>query len=334
MFGKTLYDIIGVSTDASQEEVRGAYRLRFKVMHPDRFDKSRQNKEWELANELLKELNHAYDILGNANLRRQYDRELGIADNSQSRSEDSKPTPSAPAEQVPEFVSGETQFDFLPSSIKLWLTTPHKHGAGHVFEIKTVWPCANYATVWAFLGSYIVFATFIQELSDTTMYWRGAITVFTAFIHGAFINWILRRHMAPVGCFALVTALYVVRVNFKRVQFWSLTELTEVKLEGTRSDVAHKLANGSPVAIEDFLFPASKVVLKFANHIETFSLRRGRSGKLFVNVLLESQQRLRDAIARRDLTYFQSGADFRGPKLQPISDSRKTPNKGGPAVIG
>ena len=71
-----LYDILGVSSNATPEEIRQAYVLRSKVMHPDRFDQASQPKEWKLANELLQELNRANAVLRDTNQRRIYDESL------------------------------------------------------------------------------------------------------------------------------------------------------------------------------------------------------------------------------------------------------------------
>jgi len=57
------YDVLGVATNASQEEIRSTYIKRTKVLHPDRFDKSVQPVEWQMANDMLRELNEAYNQL-------------------------------------------------------------------------------------------------------------------------------------------------------------------------------------------------------------------------------------------------------------------------------
>ena len=70
---KSFYDILGISRFATQEEIKKAYILRSKMMHPDRFSQSTQKAEWDMANEMLKELNHAYGVLKDTQSRNQYD---------------------------------------------------------------------------------------------------------------------------------------------------------------------------------------------------------------------------------------------------------------------
>jgi formylglycine-generating enzyme required for sulfatase activity/DnaJ-domain-containing protein 1 len=70
---KTHYDTLGVPPSASAAEIKKAFILRTKMMHPDRFSQTKQRAEWELANEMLKELNVAYDALKDPRSRREYD---------------------------------------------------------------------------------------------------------------------------------------------------------------------------------------------------------------------------------------------------------------------
>lgn len=63
---KSLYDTLGVSKDASSDEIKKAYRRLARKYHPD------INKEAG-AEEKFKEINAAYEILSDENKRKQYD---------------------------------------------------------------------------------------------------------------------------------------------------------------------------------------------------------------------------------------------------------------------
>ncbi len=75
MANKDYYEILGVSKDASADEIKSAYRRLAKKYHPD------LNKAPEAA-EKFKEINEAYEVLGDDKKRANYD-QYGSADGPQ-----------------------------------------------------------------------------------------------------------------------------------------------------------------------------------------------------------------------------------------------------------
>ncbi len=73
---KDFYSTLGVARDASQDDIKKAYRKLAMKYHPDR---NPDNKE---AESKFKELSQAYEVLGHEQKRRQYD-QFGNADQSQ-----------------------------------------------------------------------------------------------------------------------------------------------------------------------------------------------------------------------------------------------------------
>ena len=69
---ENLYDILEVSPKASKEVIERAYKTLAKKYHPDLQDGEDKIK----AEEKMKELNHAYSILGDENRRAEYDESL------------------------------------------------------------------------------------------------------------------------------------------------------------------------------------------------------------------------------------------------------------------
>src|SRR5207245_7286854 len=67
---KDYYKSLGVERTASEEEIRKAFRKLARQYHPD------VAKEKKSAEEKFKEINEAYEVLGDAEKRKQYD-ELG-----------------------------------------------------------------------------------------------------------------------------------------------------------------------------------------------------------------------------------------------------------------
>ena len=69
-----LYDTLGVSRSASQEEIKKAYRALARELHPDR------NPDDEAAEDRSKEVSYAYEILNDDTKRKLYDEfgEIGL----------------------------------------------------------------------------------------------------------------------------------------------------------------------------------------------------------------------------------------------------------------
>lgn len=68
----TLYEVLEVSENASEEVIEKAYKVLAKKYHPDL--QSEANKK--SAENKMKKINEAYDVLGNEEKRKEYDRTL------------------------------------------------------------------------------------------------------------------------------------------------------------------------------------------------------------------------------------------------------------------
>src|SRR5437868_5839201 len=66
-FEKDYYEVLGVSKDASEKDITRAYRKLAKQYHPD------ANQGNPAAEERFKEVSGAYDVLGDADKRKEYD---------------------------------------------------------------------------------------------------------------------------------------------------------------------------------------------------------------------------------------------------------------------
>ncbi len=76
MAKKDYYNILGVDKNASEDEIKSAYRKLAKKYHPD------LNKDNPNAAEKFKEINEAYEVLGDSTKRKNYD-QFGSADGPQ-----------------------------------------------------------------------------------------------------------------------------------------------------------------------------------------------------------------------------------------------------------
>lgn len=71
---KTLYEILEVSESASKEIIEKAYKVLVKKYHPDLWPQDKK----QYAEQKMKELNDAYDVLSNEQKRNDYDNNLKL----------------------------------------------------------------------------------------------------------------------------------------------------------------------------------------------------------------------------------------------------------------
>ena len=69
---KNYYKILQVDKDASPEIIKVAYKLLVKKNHPD----LKEGSEKQIAEEKIKEINEAYDVLSDPSKKSEYDLNL------------------------------------------------------------------------------------------------------------------------------------------------------------------------------------------------------------------------------------------------------------------
>jgi DnaJ-domain-containing protein 1 len=70
----SFYDVLQVSSTATPEVIRAAYRALIEKYHPDKNPEHRR----PMAEEVSRQLNQAYAVLSNPQKRREYNRTIGI----------------------------------------------------------------------------------------------------------------------------------------------------------------------------------------------------------------------------------------------------------------
>jgi curved DNA-binding protein CbpA len=168
MAAKTYYDSLGVSTNATTEQIREAYLIRSKMFHPDRFDPSRQANEWRLANEMLKELNHAYTVLKDPKARSAYDSTL-LSQHNESRyaPPPRRDPPPQPAPKPPvnpgTLECGYSRFSLLPQHVRTRISerTSGKNKQQFITSLQGIgW---NYFLLLLFAGCFVLIFVLAQN---------------------------------------------------------------------------------------------------------------------------------------------------------------------------
>lgn len=261
MTRKNPYDILGVPPDATPEQVRRAYLLRSKLLHPDRFDQARQRAEWDLANELLKELNYAYGVLRDSALRAQYDRNIP-RESSRHPPPPQRQNPSRqsqPTVKLGRMKSGFGCFGSLPRSAQNRLSE-RASGINKVqFAISLSGVRWNYFWALVLIGWFgILFYLASESRWDgDTFNWLLSITGVAALLQAVNINWIVRWHKSPLRCWLLITPLYVIKTHLDWVWYWPIWEVSDIK-------ATHNYRNG--------IYQSTSLRMAFGSASEAFNI--------------------------------------------------------------
>lgn len=231
---KNLYHVIGVTQTATQSEIRQAYLIRSKLLHPDRFDQQSQRAEWLLANEMLKELNHAFSVLRDPVSRAAYDQRFVDAARPHPRpDQSSKRQPkngdhTATASHRPR--EGAARFDLLPTSTQAQLLSQIDSADESKNAVRLAGVGGKYFWAFCFAGWPVVVFLSSQdtELSEGDLGVLGCITLVVVLLQSWIINWILRWHSSRLKCWFIVTPLYVVKTHLDRVWYWQLPESSNI----------------------------------------------------------------------------------------------------------
>ena len=110
-----LYKVLGLSSGASQEDIRKAHRKLVREYHPD------ANHEDPQAEERFKEIQQAYEVLSNPEKRQEYDKRFHTS---------SRKSSSRPRARTGERAGGETTYTVDLSELLAKLTDLSSHRAG------------------------------------------------------------------------------------------------------------------------------------------------------------------------------------------------------------
>jgi hypothetical protein len=306
---KSHYDVLGIPTNATQEQVVTAYRLRSKVLHPDRFDRTKQSVEWELANELLKELNASYAILRDPNTRAEYDRAIGVSRTSTTARQTSAatgasqtaarpPRPSPRASVVPPLSSGYAAYRALSATLQNRLRNRCTGKVTPQFRVRIGGVITAYIVVAIVVfGGAVCLSSSAAERweSDTlqgVMFWTFIGFGATAYSLFRIIRW----QSSPLKCHLIVTPLYLIETRFDEVWYWPIWHVRG--LSGT-----HRYYNG--------IYYGTDTLFKFENEERRYRLRHESDYKALVEAFRAFSQKALSAEQQYDRQYFIDEDDFR-----------------------
>jgi hypothetical protein len=308
---KDPYDILGVSRTATPEEIRKAYILRSKMLHPDRFDPATQREEWDLANDMLKDLNSAYAALKDPASRRDHDRGYSSASGPSPASPPPQPAPSRantgastpnPAPQsraTPRSSAGTARFADLPPKVRERLLD-RVSGRN-----KVQFAVTQGGVGWNYFWAIVLAAWFFYLFSSASTSlrwdeeerkWLMGISAAVALLQGLNIHRIVRWHRSHLKAWLFITPLHIIKTRFDRVWFWPIWELSDIH-------AVHHHKNGS--------YQYTSVTMVFPNGKQLFTVTPELAYPMIVRTLQTFQDKVRLAVQQGDSAYFHHEDDFR-----------------------
>lgn len=300
---KDPYSILGVSPDASPQEIRNAYLSRTRIIHPDRFDRASQPQDWTKANEMLAELNEAYSTLRNPSSRSQYDelhttKQPRPSPQPSPREQQTQETPPPFEFDIGEMTPGYAEFGNLPESVQLGLLKRQRNKGGDQFQVKLTSIGKNYFFIVALLCWFAYLFTEVDgsKWTTETLLWYIGITIAIGGFIGLNAVNIWKWTKAELKPYFYITPIYFIRTDYNTVLFrpiWSVKDIA----------VTHNYVNGS--------YRNSEVILKFEDYSQPLTLDSKERVEALFKIIQTFKSRLNTAYANRDQGYFLKNDDFR-----------------------
>ena len=244
------YEILEVRPDAGQAEIRKAYLEKARQVHPDRHSVSEKGRDrsWRDANARAAEVNRAYEVLEDEELRRQYDA---------TRRRDARPSDAEPAqprraqeerratgkEPRPDGTGGWAFFDDLPERTQKAILYRQKGLATDQVRVRA----ASSANRWVRLGvavagwTLVLVVTMESRWTAEQMRWLLVGTLVVSAYVGKQFTAVHQAWTAKLEPWTYVTPLYVVTTVLDRVRFdplWRLIGITRIQDANGAVDVA------------------------------------------------------------------------------------------------
>lgn len=318
---KNYYELLGITPNATQAEIRRAYLARMRSAHPDRVAGPDDPERWNEANRYAAALNEAYTILRSEKTRAKYDRDSGIGEFS--RTDNRSGATARPCEGesnaresysiLEQMKAGCVHFRNLPLAVQERLKMRESGGAKNQIRIAMREVRANIAGATLIVLAWLGFL-FLQtsaptwEQGDFHIYLLSSIVPAILLAHN--ISKIAQWSKCALHNSFFITPLYVIDVEFDWIRYWPIW-----KVEAFTAQHVH--TNGD--------YSHTNVTANLGSETRCWQFNRLQD----YDEALTALQRYRDSIgnnlAKGDVEYFSGENDFMGlnceePQKKPFGE--------------
>lgn len=296
---KDFYSILGVARDASQDVILEAYHSRARVIHPDRFDAKRQPNDWKKANEMLSELNEAFETLSDVESRRRYD--AGTKSSDEPAAGDRKKTNrpkdrSKPSERIVPLQTGTAGYQALPRDLQAELLRRQTSTLADQFKLKTSSTLSNYIYAVLLLAwfAFLVHQAQGQHWGEAVYFYGGVSMVAGPLLAGNLLS-LARAFRTTLHSYFYITRLYFVNTEHDIVTFHPICKLSNVS-------VTHNYRNGT--------YQSTLLALEFGTNTVSLTVPSREKTQEFLSKLKAFDSRAREEIDRGNHHYFEQNDLF------------------------
>lgn len=231
---KDLYGILGVGHAASPDEISQAYKVRTRILHPDRFDRKAQPLQWDEANEMQTDLNVAFQVLRDPHSRDLYDQFKGIRtrrhEDGSSRPRASTPPPQAQKRVVQLNIVPhvECPFSDLPEEAKTNLKIRQKKNDLDQVRINTA-PVFG-PLIQVLLCPFLFWLVYLGANSSSynELWWLYLSLSGIGAYAGSSGAGKIRRHLrSDIRPYFYLTPLHLIKTEYDHVSIWPLSDVKE-----------------------------------------------------------------------------------------------------------
>ena len=298
MSKKSPYEILGVPTSATKEEIRKAYMTKVRMIHPDKFDQVTQKAEWIIANEMLKELNNAYNAIKDGF----YHEEVRPTGSSTSNSQTYRNP--GPDIKLGRLKAGSGWYANFPKSVQQKLKQRMSGEKKLQYVIETESLFKNYIFLLVLFGWLIIVGrdasregwNGVHEVWNSDhRNWILALTLLAGALQSWNICYILQWRRSDIKPRIIITPLYVIKTGLDEVQYWPIWTMSSLR-------ATHHYKNDS--------YRNTSVVIEFGNDREEFELNSIREYNIMSEFIRRFSDKANSAKQNGDWDYFRTEDDF------------------------
>lgn len=294
------YRILGVSKEATADEIRKAFVKKNMENHPDRLGIKEDSEVWKIANDYIKTLNQAYETLSDPYLRAEYDAKYFKNTKNEERSQNyhnNKAYERAYQKSV-------VRFDFNEAGQSLKQKILARQFNNHLFK----YPIKGVIRSYVWIGILALWFPVLYSFADSkrwnegTIFFTAIISIVVSALISRAVVYIIKWQKSEIKSDVLVTPLYFIFTELNKITYCYLWSVKNV--ENTNN-----YKNG--------VYTGTTTKLEFDGFTQTINFTSILDHTKFVVTVESAIKTVLQKENNNDFKYFIDNDDLYGEKITP-----------------